>query len=158
MRRRRVSTGLGLSIDEAKNLHYGQTVYHSCYRNADGTPARFRVSGKVKTWKRDPSRVEVPLKRGMYESNHIDSSTANRWTLDEDAAFCCRSSERPAKWNLPVGDKKGLLKEQRLLEARLPHASGEGKTCIQERLVAIDEVRMKYPDLSGPSRRRRRKR
>ena len=26
-----------------------------------------KVNGKVRTWKRDPNRVEVPFKYGMYE-------------------------------------------------------------------------------------------
>ena len=32
-----------------------------------GAPIHIKINGAVKTWKRDTSRVEVPLKYGLYE-------------------------------------------------------------------------------------------
>jgi hypothetical protein len=54
-----------ITLEEAKALKVGQTLYHTVYRNADGTPQRWRVNGKVKTWKRDPFLVKVPIKYGL---------------------------------------------------------------------------------------------
>ncbi len=62
-----------MTLDEAKQLTHGQTVYHVNNRNADGTPQRWRVSGQVKTWKRDASRIRVPMKHGLYDNNAIES-------------------------------------------------------------------------------------
>ena len=40
---------------------------HIWFKSLDGTARRCRVNGKVRTWKRDKDRVEVPVKYGMYE-------------------------------------------------------------------------------------------
>jgi hypothetical protein len=55
-----------MNVAEVKTLTRGQIVYHVRHKNADGTPQRWRVSGRVRTWKRDSQRVEVPLKHGLY--------------------------------------------------------------------------------------------
>ena len=68
-----------LTLQKAKTLQYGDILNPVGYFNADGTPMRFRVIGKVKTWKRDSSRVEIPLKRGMYEFTHITEKDLPEW-------------------------------------------------------------------------------
>lgn len=64
-----------ITLDQAKQLKYGQVLYHAHHRNADGTPQRWRVSGKVKIWKRDASRIRVPLKHGLYDNDALDCQT-----------------------------------------------------------------------------------
>lgn len=69
------STGLrhnpgGLSLSQAQALRSGDYIHSLTKKNADGTPMRARVT-LVKTWKRDPSRVEIHYKRGMYEYGTI---------------------------------------------------------------------------------------
>jgi hypothetical protein len=49
---------------EALLLTYGQRIH---FLSKDGTVRDLKVNGKVRTWKRDPSRIEVPCKYGMYE-------------------------------------------------------------------------------------------
>ena len=73
-----------LSINEkqtAEKLVYGQTLYHLFHRNADGTPQRWRVNGKCKTWKRNPERFQVPLKHGLYNYDYLNEDTANQLCL-----------------------------------------------------------------------------
>lgn len=43
------------------------------YKNADGTPMRFRVSGQLKTWKRDTTRIYLPMKHGVYDNVSVSS-------------------------------------------------------------------------------------
>lgn len=76
-----------MTVDEAKNLTLGKVLYHKTFRNADGTPHRWRVNGKPKTWKRNPNRVRVPLKRGLYEFWELTADNAERFALDEEAAL-----------------------------------------------------------------------
>jgi hypothetical protein len=58
---------MSITLEEAKKLKPGTVLNHSnAEKNADGTPARFKVTS-VKTWKRNPDRIEVHLKRGLYE-------------------------------------------------------------------------------------------
>ena len=51
-------------VDEAKRLGYGD---HVLFLDNAGNVRRAKVNGQPKTWKRDASRVEVPLKYGLYE-------------------------------------------------------------------------------------------
>ena len=40
---------------------------HIWFLSLDGTARRAKVNGRVRTWKRTPSRVEIPVKYGLYE-------------------------------------------------------------------------------------------
>jgi len=68
---------MAITVAQAKNLRLGQTLYHTIHRNADGTPERWRVNGKPKTWKRIPGAVSVPVKRGLREYGYLDA-----WCMD----------------------------------------------------------------------------
>jgi hypothetical protein len=72
-----------LSLKQAKKLRPGQTIYHLSNRNADGTAQRWRVNGKVKTWKRSPERVQVPVKHGMYSYDYITENSLHVVSLTE---------------------------------------------------------------------------
>lgn len=52
-----------MTLEEARELGWGKFPF-LCN---DGKVRRCRVNAAVKTWKRDPSRIEVPLKYGLYE-------------------------------------------------------------------------------------------
>jgi len=60
-----------MTLQEARQLQHGQILHYRHARNADGTPQRWRVNGAVKTWKRSPERVEVPLKHGLYAYGYL---------------------------------------------------------------------------------------
>lgn len=60
-----------LTLEQAKKLKHGTVLYHTVNNNADGTSQRWRVNGKVKTWKRDPSRISVPVKNGLKNCSYL---------------------------------------------------------------------------------------
>lgn len=70
-----------MTLEQAKTLKYGDHVHHITATNADGTPQRFRITGKVKTWKRSPERVQVPVKRGMYQYGYLTEHNINKFKL-----------------------------------------------------------------------------
>ena len=72
-----------MTLREAKALLYGDRLHHKTAKNADGTPQRFRVSGKPKTWKTRPNEVRVPCKRGMYENGYIDHNNMSEFALGD---------------------------------------------------------------------------
>jgi len=76
-----------LTLDELKSLKHGDTLYHTAARNADGTPVRARVTGKVKTWKTRPECACVPMKHGLRDSFYIDELGIDHWCLEETAAI-----------------------------------------------------------------------
>jgi hypothetical protein len=49
------------------------TFHHKVNKNADGTPQRWRLNGAIKTFKRDPYRIYIPLKHGLYAYGKIES-------------------------------------------------------------------------------------
>ena len=59
----------------------GDILHHITRTNADGTPMRVRVSGMLKTWKRDPERFKLPVKYGLYENGYITPENAGEWVL-----------------------------------------------------------------------------
>lgn len=60
-----------LTLEQAKELKHGQILYHTQNCNADGTAQRWRVNGKVKTWKRYATRVCVPVKNGLRRCDYL---------------------------------------------------------------------------------------
>lgn len=74
-----------VTLEQAKKLHYGQTLYHKKLKNADGSALRIRVYGKVKTWKKDKTKVKVPWKYGLYEHGYLDENNRTDFTLKEPA-------------------------------------------------------------------------
>lgn len=72
-----------MNINEAKNLKVGQLVYHRTKRNSDGSPMKAKVTS-VKTWKRSPERIEVGLKRGLYDYAKFNESDIHLLSIRED--------------------------------------------------------------------------
>lgn len=55
-----------ITLEEAKALTHNTILYHRHNKNADKTSQRWKVNGKVKRWKRQPDRIEVPMKHGLW--------------------------------------------------------------------------------------------
>lgn len=47
---------------------------HIWLRDGRGNARTVKVNGKVRTWKRDPNRIEVPYKYGLYEYGVLTAS------------------------------------------------------------------------------------
>lgn len=62
--KRRLVTVRRMTLDEIKALRSGQSVLIVAN---DGTLRNAKINGAVRLWKRDPDRVEVPVKYGLYE-------------------------------------------------------------------------------------------
>lgn len=78
--------GHTLTLDEAKRLSSGTILYHTRHFNKKGEPDRWKVNGAVKTWKRDASRVQVPVKHGLYAHGYVTENDLELVTLDEEFA------------------------------------------------------------------------
>jgi len=51
-------------------------------KNADGTAVRWRVNGKVKTWKTRPGEFKIPVKHGMYDYGYITEKNLHMFHLN----------------------------------------------------------------------------
>lgn len=64
------------SVDQLEQVlrnSYHQYFYHRKFKNADGSPQRWRVNGQLKRWKIDRSRMRLPIKHGLYAYDAIES-------------------------------------------------------------------------------------
>ena len=75
-----------ITLEQAKSLHYRQTLYHMSNRNADGSPQRWRVNGAVKTWKTRPTEVRVPIKYGLRDCDYLTERELHLVCLTEEEA------------------------------------------------------------------------
>lgn len=82
-----------MTLRQANRLKYRQVVY-TTDQNADGSPCRWRVDGAVKTWKRSPDRVRVPMKRGMYEHTYLDENNVQDFYWTEKQALRAMKQRR----------------------------------------------------------------
>ncbi len=57
-----------MTLTDALNLRKGQRL-HAVKTNADGTPQRWKVNGKVKVGK--DGSIRIPIKRGLYQFGAI---------------------------------------------------------------------------------------
>jgi hypothetical protein len=71
-----------ITLAEAKTLKRGDVLILAPLFPGDKV-TRWRVNGKVKTWKRDPSRVYIPLKRGLYEHGHLHEGNLGYFTKEK---------------------------------------------------------------------------
>jgi hypothetical protein len=70
-----------ITLEQAKSLCPGTILYHVTNKNADCSAQRWRVNGQPKTWKRDPSRVQVPVKHGLYTFGYVTENDLDLVTL-----------------------------------------------------------------------------
>lgn len=66
---------------DAISLTYRSELHHSTLKNADGTPLRCRVNGKVKLWKTRPDEFRLPVKHGLKNCFYIDQDNCHEWNL-----------------------------------------------------------------------------
>jgi hypothetical protein len=61
-----------ITLEQAKALQFGDCIYSNQFTMADNsTPRRWRVNGQIKTWKRDPDRIQIPVKHGLYDHAYL---------------------------------------------------------------------------------------
>lgn len=70
-----------ITLDQAKALTIGTILHHVSETNADGTPQRWMVNGKVQRWKRDVDRIKIPMKRGLYTFDYLTNDDLDCVTL-----------------------------------------------------------------------------
>jgi hypothetical protein len=77
---------MAITLQEAKDLKYGDVLYHVSRINADGSPQRWKVNGKPKVWKTRPKEVKVPVKYGFWTFDYLTEDLLSIFCLDEEEA------------------------------------------------------------------------
>ena len=61
-----------ITLEQAKQLTYGDYIYSNRFTYKDNTtPKRWRINGQIKLWKRDPNRIQIPVKYGLYDHAYL---------------------------------------------------------------------------------------
>ena len=90
-----------------KELVVGDILYHRWATNADGTPERWVVNGKVKLWKTRPDDFKIPVKRGLYEYSYITEAEVDCFYVKESDVYRLKAEtalrkvsyeRKPASW------------------------------------------------------------
>lgn len=89
-------------------LSYGDVLHHRWARNADGTPERWRINGKVKTWKTRPNDFTVPVKHGLKYFSYITQAEIHHFCTTDKEVYKLEAMEKfrklqydrkPATWD-----------------------------------------------------------
>lgn len=83
-----------LTIEQAMSLRYRDELVHVTLKDSRGKPARCRVNGACKTWKRRPGDFQLPVKHGLYQYFHITERNAHEWSLPPSAAIDAEDAAR----------------------------------------------------------------
>ena len=78
-----------LDLETIFNLKHGDVLHvqpgSGLYKaSRDGACQRWRVTGKVQRWKRDPERFRVPLKHGLYTYDALLPGDESRVHLESE--------------------------------------------------------------------------
>lgn len=73
-----------LCRENVEELKPRKILHHITSKNADGTPLRGRVNGKVILWKTRPLEFRVPMKYGLKTCFYITEGNAKEWYFPED--------------------------------------------------------------------------
>ena len=72
-----------ISLSQAKKLRYGNHIYNKRSYYSNGCRRVVKVNGAPKTWKKNPHRVQIPYKYGMYEYGYITESDLDDWSIKD---------------------------------------------------------------------------
>jgi hypothetical protein len=79
---------MAISLEEAKALQPGDMLHHVEHKNFDGSCQRWKVNGKPQTWKRNASRVRVPVKHGLRDYDQLYEYELNQVYLATNCPRC----------------------------------------------------------------------
>lgn len=97
---------MGITLAQAKRLGGHDVVYEIGEYLSDGSPRAWRVNGMPKTWKKDPTRVEVPLKFGLYAFGRLTESNLKYFTLRRPKPLKgSRADRADKKWKAQQKEK-----------------------------------------------------
>ena len=71
-----------MTLQQAKDLKRGDIVHFDHTLTSRGKCRNYRVNGMVKTWKRSPERVYVPLKNGLYTYGAVTEHNLDRLHIE----------------------------------------------------------------------------
>jgi len=69
-----------MTLEEAKKLTRGDVLHFDLGERCE----RWRVNGKVLTWKKQPDRILIPAKFGLYDYTHFSQNDLGSLHLEKN--------------------------------------------------------------------------
>ena len=76
-----------IRLDDAKKLIPGQTLFCVKFKNPQGRPVPCVVNEKVRTWKKDPSKLKIPIQLGNRDCDCFTENDLHLLFLTEIEAM-----------------------------------------------------------------------
>lgn len=86
-----------ITKSQAETLNYRDDIYSLKSSDSRGFAHRCRVNGKMKTWKRDTERWELPMKFGLYDAFTLSPWNAADFTIDQEEAQAAAAARKASK-------------------------------------------------------------
>lgn len=86
-----------MNLQEAKSLKAGTFVFELALRTYTKRSPKWKVTS-VKTWKRQPDRVEVHIKHGLYDFGYFNETQLDQWSLTDPS----KKKVEPATDSTPI--------------------------------------------------------
>jgi len=98
-----------ITLKQAKQLTYGDVIYSNQFTNANKTPRRWRVNGQVKIWKRDPNRIQIPVKYGLYNHAYLCHGEISNKVYMRSITLELRDFELTEEQAIEILKEKGII-------------------------------------------------
>ncbi len=73
-----------IRLEDAKKLIPGQILFCVKFKNPQGRPVPCMVNEEVKTWKKDPSKLKIPIKSGHHDFVYFTENDLHLLFLTEE--------------------------------------------------------------------------
>lgn len=72
-----------MDINLAKFLKPGDIINDTKVANSKGKLIHWKINGKPKTWKKDPNRIKIPIKFGLWEYWYVTEDNLDCFSIPE---------------------------------------------------------------------------
>lgn len=101
-----------MNIKQAQALKHGDILHYiggstNCVKTRKDEPivvSRFRVTGQAQIWKRDPYKVRVPVKHGLYKHSVVTHENLDDWHLEGDCPLLRQPLETESQDAVEIDD------------------------------------------------------
>ena len=77
-----------ITREQVNQLQARDVIHETGFHNSDGTCRRWRVNGKLKSWKRRPEDFSLPIKHGMWSYTYLTHDNVKDCHLPGESEDC----------------------------------------------------------------------
>ena len=99
-----------ITLKQAKQLTYGDVIYSNQFIYKERPlPKMWRINGQVKLWKRDPNRIQIPVKYGLYNHAYLCHGEISNKVYMRSITLELRDFELTEEQAIEILKEKGII-------------------------------------------------